>query len=90
MDSTALGTIKATQGHTGACEGRHSLRKSYTQSSELGLELLSHRHFGRTVHRVTRYVPPFLNAMKPFWEQWPASTAPQNNKPQCYLKRCWP
>lgn len=27
---------------------------------------------------------------KPFWEQWPASTAPQNTKPRCYLKRCWP
>lgn len=86
---TIIRASKASKGYTGACKGGHSLQKSFAQGSGLDLELLGHRHFGRAVHMATCYVLPILDARKTFWEQWPASTAPQNDKPQCYLKGCW-
>lgn len=53
---------RATKGHAGA---GISYRRAMPNSG-LDLELLGHRHFGRAVHRVTLYVPPFLDARKAF------------------------
>lgn len=72
MDFTALGANQSLQGKQGphrATKGHAGAGISYRRAmsnSGLDLELLGHRHFGRAVHRVTLYVPPFLDARKAF------------------------